>query len=149
MRRAKVWGYDARNMMLKLLSFHAVPRIENLHPLDGGYFRRKYRRDRRPGMRIESAVAFYPRYFFEIISKHARFARMFVQHWRIVRRVERDSAPYTDLASTPVRDSEYQEMQIYTATPSAKFAVEKLRRRKGANSAAAHVDDRPPLREQS
>jgi len=24
-RRAKAWGYDPRNMMVKLLSFHAIP----------------------------------------------------------------------------------------------------------------------------
>ena len=48
-RRAKAWGYDPRNMMLKLLTFPRVPRIENVHPLEGGLFRRKYRRDRRPG----------------------------------------------------------------------------------------------------
>ena len=35
-----------------------------------------------------------------------------------------------DPAMTPVQDSEFEQMQMYTATPAAKFAVEKLRRRK-------------------
>src|SRR5207237_10551904 len=61
-RRAKAWGYDPRDMMAKLLSFHAVAHIENVHPLEGGLFRRKYRCDRRPGMAIETRFAFYPRY---------------------------------------------------------------------------------------
>ena len=43
--------------------------------------------------------------------------------------------PYTDVAMTPVQDSEFEEMQMYTATPAAKFAVEKLRRRKAAQPA--------------
>ncbi len=47
LRRAKTWGYDLHNMMWKLLSFHAPQRLENVHPLDGGIFRRKYRRDAR------------------------------------------------------------------------------------------------------
>ena len=55
-RRAKAWGYDPRNMMTKLLTFHAVPRIEKMHPLEGGLFRRKYRRERRPGMPLESPI---------------------------------------------------------------------------------------------
>jgi hypothetical protein len=134
-RRSKAWGYDPRNMMIKLLSFHAVPRIEKVHPLEGGLFRRKYRRDRRPEMPLESPFVFYPRYAWEILSKHVRFARMYWQHWRTLRRVERDSRPYSDVAMSPVEDSEFEEMQIYTATPAAKFAVEKLRRRKGSPAA--------------
>ena len=62
---------------------------------------------------------------------------MYWQHWRILRRVERDTQPYSDLATTPVEDHEFEEMQIYTTTPAARIAVEKLRRRKGAQSAVA------------
>jgi radical SAM superfamily enzyme YgiQ (UPF0313 family) len=132
-RRSKAWGYDPRNMLLKLLTFHAVPRIEHVHPLEGGLFRRKYRRDRRPGMPLESPFVFYPRYVREITTKHVRFARMAWQHWRILRRVERDQSAYMDVAMTPVEESEFEEMQMYTTTPAAKFAVEKLRRRKRAH----------------
>jgi radical SAM superfamily enzyme YgiQ (UPF0313 family) len=136
-RRAKVWGYDVRNMMVKLLSFHAVPRIEKVHPLEGGVFRRKYRRDRRPGMALESPLAFYPRYAYQVAAKHVRFAAMYWRHWRILRRIERDSSPYMDVALTPVQDSEYEQMQMYTSTPSARFAVERLRRRKATHSTTA------------
>jgi hypothetical protein len=134
-RRAKEWGYDPRNMMVKLLSFHAVPRIEKVHPLEGGLFRRKYRHDRRTGMPLESPFVFYSRYAWEILSKHVRLGLMYWQHWRTLRRVERDPGSYTDVAMTPVQDSEFEEMQMYTATPAAKFAVEKLRRRKASPAA--------------
>jgi radical SAM superfamily enzyme YgiQ (UPF0313 family) len=137
-RRAKAWGYDPRNMLTKLLTFHAVPRIENVHPLEGGLFRRKYRRDRRPGLPLENRLAFYPRYAGEILSKHVRFARMAWQHWRILRRVERDSSPYMDIAMTPVQEGEFEEMQMYTSTPAARIAVEKLRRRKAAHVVPPH-----------
>jgi radical SAM superfamily enzyme YgiQ (UPF0313 family) len=137
LRRCKVWGYDPRNMMIKLLSFHAVPRIEKVHPLEGGLFRRKYRRDRRPGFAVESRLAFYPRYVRDMLTKHARFARMYWQHWRILRRVERDTHPYSDIATTPVEEHEFEELQMYTTTPAARFAVDKLRRRKGAHSVTA------------
>jgi radical SAM superfamily enzyme YgiQ (UPF0313 family) len=132
--RAKAWGYDARNMMLKLLTFHAVPRIEKLHPLEGGVFRLKYRRDRRHGLPLEGRLGFYARYAAEVLSKHVRFARMYWQHSRILSRVKRDSTPYEDVAMTPVQDVEYEELQMYTATPSARFAVDKLRRRKAAHA---------------
>ena len=82
----------------------------------------------RKSIRVLSSVR------LEIVSKHVRFARMYWQHWRILRRVERDSNPYIDVAMTPVQDTEFGEMQMYTATPAAKFAVEKLRRRKSAHA---------------
>ena len=56
LRRAKSWGYDLNKMMWKLLSFHAPHKLENVHPLDGGVIRRKYRRDRRPGLALEHPV---------------------------------------------------------------------------------------------
>ena len=37
----------------------SVP-IEGVHPLQGGFLRRKYRLDRRPGMPIEPVWSFYP-----------------------------------------------------------------------------------------
>src|SRR5208282_2457117 len=136
-RRSKTWGYDPRNMMLKLLSYCAIPRIEKVHPLEGGILRRKYRCDRRPGMPLEDPFAFYARYVGELLSKHARFASLYWQFWRTLRRVEQDSTPYSDVAITPVQDNEFTEMQIYTATPAVKIAVDKLRRRKAPQAAPA------------
>lgn len=133
-RRSKGWGYDPGNMMLKLLSFYAVPSIEHIHPLEGGLFRRKYRRDRRPGMPLQSAVSFYTRYAWEILSKHARFAALYWKYRRILKRVVSDSTAYTDLAMTPVQDGEFEQLEMYTATKATKFAVEKLRRHQRAHA---------------
>jgi radical SAM superfamily enzyme YgiQ (UPF0313 family) len=127
-RRAKVWGYDPHNMMWKLISFHAVATLEGLHPLEGGLFRRKRRRERRPGMLLESRLSFYPRYAWEILSKHVRFARMYWRYWRILKRVERDPAPYTDVAMTPVQEGDFDVLEMFVATEAARAAVEKRRR---------------------
>ena len=62
---------------------------------------------------------------------------MYWQHRGILRRVLRDATPHVDVAMTPVQDSEFEEMQMYTETPAAKFAVDKLRRRKAAQHATA------------
>ena len=129
-RRAKSWGYDLRNMMVKLLMFSAVPRIEEVHPLEGGIFRRKYRRDRRPGMPLENPIAFYFRYATEIVSKHLRFAVMYAQYRRILRRALRGSTVSTDVAMTPVQEGEFEALEMYTTTPATRIAVEKLRRYK-------------------
>jgi len=133
-RRARSWGYDPRNMMLKLLVFSAVPRIEEVHPLEGGVFRRKYRRDRRPGMSLESPIVFYFRYVREIVSKHFRFALMYGQYRRILRRALHGSTVSSDVAMTPVQEDEFETLEMYTATPATRIAVEKMRRYKRRQS---------------
>lgn len=129
LRRTRVWGYDARNMMMKLLSFHAVPKLEELHPLEGGLFRRIRRRERRPGMPRESWFSFYPRHGWKMLSKYARFAVMYWRYSRILRKVERDPAAYTDVAMTPVNASDLDTLELYSATQAAKSAADKQRRR--------------------
>ena len=129
-RRTRSWGYSPRNMMVKLLAFSAVPRIERIHPLEGGLFRRKYRRDRRPGLPMESRTVFYLRYAREICYKHVRFALMYWQYRRILKRALRSTADATDIAMTPVQDDEFQTLEIYTATPAARVAVDQLHRYK-------------------
>jgi radical SAM superfamily enzyme YgiQ (UPF0313 family) len=144
LRRAKVWGYDPRNMMMKLLLFHAVPRLERVHPLEGGLFRRKFRRDRRPGMPLEGRFAFYGRYVWEIVSKHLRFAGMYSQYRRTLGRVLRDTAPYMDTAMTAVQDQEFQTLEIYSGTRGSTSVVEKLRRRSAARAKLPAVASAKP-----
>jgi radical SAM superfamily enzyme YgiQ (UPF0313 family) len=127
-RRANAWGYDPRNMMLKLLAFSAVPRIEHVHPLEGGIFRRKYRRDRRPGMPLEHPMVFYLRYGGEIVSKHLRFAVMYARYRRLLKRAARPAAVGTDLAMAPVQEDEFETLEMYRTTAATKIAVDKLRR---------------------
>ena len=134
-RRSKVWGYDPRNMMLKLFSFAAVPKFEGIHPLEGGLFRRTYRRDRRPGMPLENPLSFYPRYAWEMVSKHARAVVLYWRYLRILKRVERDTRPYTDVAMTAVQEDDFDALEMFTATDAARAVVDKQRRK----TAAAHV----------
>ena len=129
LRRAKCWGYDMRNMMWKLLSFHAPPRLEHVHPLDGGIFRRKYRRDRRPGMALENPLSFYAKEGWSMLSKHTRFAALYWQYRRTLRRVMRDATPYTDLAMTPPEAAEADSLDLYTATRGGAAEAARLRRR--------------------
>jgi len=41
--------------------FYASHKLEGVHPLQSGVFRRKRRSQRRPGFPHESAMIFYPR----------------------------------------------------------------------------------------
>jgi hypothetical protein len=145
MRRAQAWGYDVRNMMMKLLMFHAVPHLEGVHPLEGGLFRRRYRRDRRPGMPIEGRLSFHVRNGWDTLVKHVRFAGMYLQYRRAMIRVIRDKADYSDIAMTPVQEAEFEMLEIYSATRGAKTVIDKRRRRLalGEKPFAAKKSDSP------
>ena len=45
--------------------FYGCITIEKIHPLEGGFVRRKYRTARRPGFPIVPALHFYPGYYAE------------------------------------------------------------------------------------
>jgi radical SAM superfamily enzyme YgiQ (UPF0313 family) len=129
LRRAKTWGYDPHNMMWKLLSFHAPPLLEKVHPLEGGIFRRKRRRDRRSSLPLENPLVFYPREGWNVVVKHLRFAGMYWRYRRILKRVLADDTPYTDVATTPGQPEDLDALQLYRDTRGSKNVVEKLRRR--------------------
>jgi hypothetical protein len=139
LRRAKTWGYDPHNMMWKLMSFHIMPVLENVHPLEGGTFRRKYRHDRRHGMPLENPLVFYAKYAWEIVAKHARFVPIYLRYRRTLARVMRDATPYSDVATAPVRAGEYEDLEIFTSTQGGRAAVDKLRKRAVSRPGAAPV----------
>jgi len=119
-----------RAKMRVMLWFYLMFHIEGLHPLEGGIFRRKYRRDRRAGMPIEPAAIFYPRYGAETLVKAIRYGWMVFQAYRIYRRVERDKAKaaYTDLAITPADESELETLAMFTETSGGEAEVAKKHR---------------------
>jgi hypothetical protein len=102
LRRARASGIKPTRMANMVLWFAGCSTIEGLHPLDGGYFRIKSRLDRRPGLGIEKPHRFYPRYAWEIISKHARYLRLLVplrlQAWRLER--DPEAVKYRDSATS-------------------------------------------------
>ncbi len=102
-RRAAACGIKTRKVMKLALYFYGMQRIEGIHPLQGGLFRRKYRKDRRPGFPVESPMVFYPRYLWETIIRSVRLFTLLRRYKRILARVEATPAKHTymDLALTP------------------------------------------------
>ena len=110
MRRAAATGISAGKVLFLLLWYYGCYGLEKVHPLQGGYLRRKYRRDRRPPLPIENPFVFYPRYLANLIYKHLKLAK---QVWRLGRFREQlrnnpEARNYTDLALTPVADEELE-----------------------------------------
>ncbi len=127
MRRAGAVGISPGKMLFLLLWFSGCVTIEKIHPLEGGYFRRKVRRDRRPGLPIENPLLFYPRYGAEIVAKHVAVFRLW---WRMskVRRsikADPDRAAYRDLALTPVADDELDTLEMFQVSEAARASASK------------------------
>ena len=134
MRRAYATGISPGKMMFLLIWFYGCVTIEKIHPLEGGYLRRKVRRDRRPGMPIESPFLFYPKYFAELVVKHAKIASMVWRMGRTRRAIKRDPKArlYRDLALTPVADADLETLEMFQQNQSSRAAAAKAKLRAAA-----------------
>ena len=113
-----------------LLWFKLMTMFEGVHPLEGGAFRRKSRRDRRYGLPLESPFVFYPRCAGEI----ARKARGYWSVYRKARALLKEilAAPdrwsYSDLAIAPPRNDEFDRLDLYHATAGGEGELARKRR---------------------
>ena len=117
LRRAAATGIHLGNMVVLLVWFHFCIVYEKIDPLQGGYLRRKYRKDRRPTMPVESPFVFYPRYLFETLYKHFKLAGLAWRfHW-FKERLARDAnaANYRDVALTPDSETDAESLEMLVA----------------------------------
>ena len=106
MRRAEATQSGPGKVLTQLIWSYCAVVLENVHPYQGGYLRRKYRKDRRPGLPVGSAFLFYPRYVGGLLYKHFKLAQAIWRYRPFAKRLRRDPAArnYTDAALTPVAD---------------------------------------------
>ena len=114
-RAAASKGMSAGNMMFLLMWFYMCVVLEKVDPLQGGYFRRKYRKERRPTLPRENPLVFYPRLLGETLWKHVRLVRQLWHIYGLRRRLKRDSEArrYTDAALTPVSVEETETRELF------------------------------------
>jgi Radical SAM superfamily len=129
-----------KTALTTILWFKLMILFESVHPLEGGAFRLKFRRDRRHGMRIESPFLFYPRYGAEIVVKAWRYLSLYRSSMRMLQDVLRapDRLTYTDLAIAPQRADDFDTLDLYHATTGGEAAVARVRREDAAR--ARHVE---------
>jgi len=128
MRRSVATDSNAGNMTFLLLWYYAMVALEKIDPLEGGYLRRKYRKDRRPTLAVESPWAFYPRYVFDLLYKHVKLASLVWRYGGFRRRLKRDpeARNYTDIALTPVDEDRSDEMELVAMGGPVKSHVVKI-----------------------
>jgi hypothetical protein len=141
LRRAAATGCNAGNALFLLTWFKGSIEHEGIHPLEGGFVRRKSRRDRRPGLALENVWVFYPKYIAETAVKLVRWATLYLRLRVIYLRIKRDPRKneYTDLAITPVVEDEVETRELFQ-TEAAQAYVDQQRRLHDirANVAAVH-----------
>jgi hypothetical protein len=111
------------------LWFRLMVAFEDVHPLEGGAFRRKARRDRRFGLPVEGRTRFYGRYLAENLAKLRRYWSLYRRWSRIHKDVlaAPDRLAYTDIAIAPQVD-ELETLDLYHATSGGEAALARKRR---------------------
>ena len=102
-----------------------------MHPLQGGIFRLKYRRDRRPGMPIEPVWVVLSQILLGGPVEERAATRSSCCWLELLRRRvrrEQKRAPYTDLALTPVADDETETLEMFTHNEGARDEVAPSRK---------------------
>ena len=125
MRRAAATNISPGKILFLLIWYYGCYALEKVHPLQGGYLRRKYRLDRRPGMPIESPFVFYPKYVADLVYKHGKLAQAIWRFGSFRRSLKKDpnARNYTDIALTPVADDELDSFELFNVTDAAKTAA--------------------------
>ena len=127
LRRARASGLSLGKILGTIVWFYESVWLEGVHPLESGFLRFKGRRDRRPGMPIESPLVFYPRYLAELVYKTWHAARLYLRYYPLRRRLEKDpeAVHYSDLSLEPVTDEELGELEMFQVTEAAQAASRK------------------------
>jgi len=128
----------ANNALVLITWFMGSIHIEKVHPLESGVIRLKFRRDRRPGLPIEPAWKFYPRYWVESVAKIYKLTTLYFRLRSIYKRIKKDPKrfKYMDVALTPVTDHDTEDLEMFH-TPSAPAFVAQEQRRQHAHEHAA------------
>ncbi|WP_420411769.1 B12-binding domain-containing radical SAM protein [Roseibium sp.] len=114
LRRGAARGLKTHQLMLGLGAFYGSIFYEKVHPLEAGFLRRKARKQRRSGMKIENPLIFYPRRLLGVIVTMSSFGALYLKLSRIHRRVVKDPnrLSYSDLSLEPVTEENENELDL-------------------------------------
>jgi hypothetical protein len=127
----------------RLLWYRDFHRLYGCHPLEGGMFRRKYRRDRRSGMRLESPLVFYPKFWASEVRNIGSMIWTYRRMKRMLNRIWSDPAAfsYRDIAITPPGQDELS-LGIYQTRGTAEAIAKDKRQTKIRSDARARAEHR-------
>jgi radical SAM superfamily enzyme YgiQ (UPF0313 family) len=124
-RHARLPSGRPKKALQYLLEFRLLYANEGVHTLEAGLIRRKRRRSRRPTLRIEPAIVFYPKFAWESLRKAWSYWRGFSKGKRLLRRIESDPNrwDYTDSAICPLNHNELAALDLFHETRGGEAFV--------------------------
>jgi hypothetical protein len=135
LRRAMAVGTSPGKTLFFITWFKGCIDIENIHPLEGGFLRLKFRRQRRPGLPLEPAWLFYPKNIVETVWKQIRWVSLYARLRLIYKKIRRDPYrfQYLDAALEPVADDEIETREIFQSEAAHIYVIhaqemERIRR---------------------
>ncbi|MBX5017363.1 B12-binding domain-containing radical SAM protein [Rhizobium lentis] len=130
LRRAVATGVPLARLVKVLVSFATTVPLENVHPLQSGLLRLKTPSERRPELRRENPLLFWPRFAWETVRKHASLAGTIIGLTISAFLISRDakSKTYMDQALTPVAEDEEETLSLFTKTSGGTAAVNHVRK---------------------
>jgi hypothetical protein len=146
LRRMTAFGSNKKfTTVYRLLWYRDFPRLYGCHPLEGGFFRVRRRKDRRPGMNIENPLVFYPKHW---LSEARNVAAMCIDYLRLRRMMLRiwndpERYAYRDLAMTSPGPEE-RTLALYVETRGGVAEFDRSARQKRATADARAEAARQP-----
>jgi hypothetical protein len=142
LRRAVAKRISPGKMMFLLVWFWGCVTLERVHPLQGGFLRRKVRVDRRPGFPIENPVVFYAKHAAETLVIWTKVAGLVWRLSRVRSSLRRDpqARNYMDQALMPVAESDLDTLEMLNVSVSARAAGDKVRRDTARAAERANAD---------
>jgi hypothetical protein len=122
LKRAIATGTSPGKTTFFIVWFKGCIHIEGIHPLEGGFFRIKARKNRRAGLKIENPFVFYPKFVAETLAKQFRWISLYIRMRIIYKRVKRDPKrfEYMDLSLEPVNDHE-EEREMFQSEAARSY----------------------------
>ena len=138
MRRAGATGINLSSLAGTLLHFSQFTAMENVHPLQGGIFRLKFRRDRRPTFEIEPMWAFYPKYLWDTAGKLVQAVRAARHLYGLAKTIKADprKTAYMDQALSPAVEDDLDSLDLFNQSDAARHAVQHERHVRELTAAA-------------
>ncbi len=128
MRRAAAVGKDVKKVVWPIMWFYGSIKFENnIHPVEGGHFRRKVRTQRRSGYKLENPLIFYPKWWWQQAVTLSKWLRFYLQLKRIAERIEADPAKrdYMDVALTPTSEETEAELELLRVHGEAANSLQR------------------------
>lgn len=129
LRRVASAGANASNALFLITWFKGSIDFEHIHPLESGFLRLKFRRDRRASFAMEPVWSFYPKYYAETAIKLVRWGALYLRLRRIYLRIKHDPQrfAYTDLAMLPVSDEEADTRDLFGSDSARAYVANQQR----------------------